>query len=376
MSNYRMENIKILIVTPGLNKPMGPFVRNYIEKLPFEKVVLFGGFVPYFYLGTSLKKQKLVRYFFTALSLMNQKRLEKIIRKRFKYILSKEKIDCVVADYLITGAAVRKICEELKIPVVSNVLGYEIHKEDVLKGNTENYSLLANHKSYVIPVAKNMIPKLKHLGFTDEQIVYSPIGAKDDFFQITPAYHSCQFLAIGRFTATKAPQTSIRAFAKVLGKFPQAKFVFAGDGELMDDCKKLVKELNLTDKIDFIGWIDQQKQIDLLGESSVFIQHSVTAENGDAEGTPVAIIEASAAGLPVVSTKHGGIVDTIISGETGFLVAEHDVDAMAEKMIYLLKNPNIMMQFGNTGKEFIRKNFSLNKHIDDVTQTILKAAKK
>ncbi len=53
-----MKNLKILIVTPGRNKPMGPFVRNYIEKLPFEKNVLFGGFVPYFYLGTSLRKQK------------------------------------------------------------------------------------------------------------------------------------------------------------------------------------------------------------------------------------------------------------------------------------------------------------------------------
>lgn len=371
-----MENIKILIATPGLNKPMGPFVRNYIENLPFEKVVLFGGFVPYFYIGTSLRKQRMVRYFFTALSLMNQKRLEKIIRKRFKNILAKEKIDCVVADYLITGGVVGRICEELKIPVVSNVLGYEIHKEDVFKGNTENYSRLAKNKSYVIPVAKNMIPKLKNLGFTDEQIVYSPIGAKDDFFTINPSYHAYQFLAIGRFTATKAPQISIRAFAKVLDKFPQASFIFAGDGELMEECKKLVEDLKLTDKVKFIGWIDQQMQIDLLGKSSVFIQHSVTAANGDAEGTPVAIIEASAAGLPVVSTKHGGIVDTIIDGETGFLVDEHDVDAMSEKMIYLLENQNIMMQFGSAGKEFIKQNFSLNKHLNDVTETILKAAKK
>jgi len=58
-----MKNLKILIVTPGRNKPMGPFVRNYIEKLPFEKNVFFGGFIPYFYLGTSLRKQKIIRYY-------------------------------------------------------------------------------------------------------------------------------------------------------------------------------------------------------------------------------------------------------------------------------------------------------------------------
>lgn len=375
MLKNTMKNPKILIVTPGLNKPMGPFVRNYIDKLPFEKVVLFGGFVPYFYLNTSLRKQKLIRYLFTILSLMNQKRLEKIIKKRFKKILLKEKIDCVVADYLNTGGAVKSICEELNIPIVSNVLGYEINKKDVLDGNKENYSNLANYKSFVIPVAKNMIPKLKNFGFRDEQILYSPIGANEDFFKITPAYNAFQFLAIGRFTATKAPQISIEAFAKVLKKFPQAKMIFAGHGELIEDCKQLIENLQIGDRIELVGWINQEEQLDLLSKSSIFIQHSVTAANGDAEGTPVAIIEASAAGLPVVSTKHSGIVDTIIDGKTGFLVEEHDLDSMAEKMIFLLENQNIMKEFGQSGKEFIRQNFSLNKHLDDVTKTILKAVK-
>lgn len=367
-----MKKPKILIATPGLNKPMGPFVRNYIENLPFEKVVLFGGFVPYFYMGTSLRKQKITRYFFTALSLMNNKRLQKIIRKRFKKILLKEKIDCVIGDYLVTGAAVREVCEELNIPIVANVLGYEINKEDVLKGNTNNYSKLAKYKSLVIPVAKNMIPKLKNLGFRDEQIIYSPIGAKEDFFRITPSYDSYRFLAIGRFTDTKSPQTSIKAFAKILEKFPQARFVFAGHGELYDECKQLIKDLQISDKIDLVGWIDQEEQIKLFRESAIFVQHSVTANNGDAEGTPVVIIEASAAGLPVVSTKHGGIVDTIIDGQTGFLVEEHDLDSMVEKMIFLLEDQNVMKELGQKGKEFIRENFSLNKHLNDVSQTILK----
>lgn len=368
-----MKNLKILIVTPGLNKPMGPFVKNYIDKLPFEKVVLFGGFVPYFYLNTSLKRQKIVRYLFTVLSLMNQKRLEILIKKRFKKILLKERVDCVVADYLNTGAAVKSICEELNIPIVANVLGYEINKKDVVNGNTKNYESLANYNSYVIPVAKNMIPKLKNFGFEDEQIIYSPIGAKEDFFKINPAYDAYQFLAIGRFTATKAPQISIKAFAKVLQKFPQAKLVFAGDGELFEECKTLIEELQIGDRVELVGWINQEEQLELFRKSSVFIQHSVTAANGDAEGTPVVIIEASAAGLPVISTKHSGIIDTVIDGKTGFLVDEHDLDSMAEKMIVLLENQNIMREFGDSGKEFIHQNFSLKKHLDTVTQTILKA---
>ena len=65
-----------------------------------------------------------------------------------------------------------------------------------------------------------------------------------------------------------------------------------------------------------------------LKSSTAFAQHSITAENGDMEGTPVGIVEASYAGLPVISTFHAGIPDVINNRETGLLVEEHDVEEM------------------------------------------------
>ncbi|KFC24074.1 glycosyltransferase family 4 protein [Chryseobacterium sp. FH1] len=369
------KKIKILIATPGRNRPMGPFVKSYIELLPFEKTVLFGGFVPYFYEGTNLTRQKLLRYLFTILSLKNQKYLKWLIKKRFQKILLKEKIDCVVADYLITGATLKNACEELNIPIVANVLGYEIHKRDVIEPNSQLYRDFADYKTYTIPVAKNMIPKLKNLGFSDSRIIYSPIGAREVFFNIKPNYHSQQFLAIGRFTHSKSPQTTIEAFSKVLEKFPDAKLIFAGDGELISECKNLVHELKVEKSVIFPGWIDRDKQIELLEESAVFVQHSVTAPNGDAEGTPVAIIEAAAAGLPIISTNHGGIVDIVINNETGYLVNEHDLEKMTEKMIFALENPNIIEEMGSRGRKFILDNFSMKKHISDVSTAILNSIK-
>lgn len=364
------KEIKIAIVTNGRNKPMGTFSRNYIEMLPFKKIVLFGGFVPFFYKGTSLRKQKWQRYWLTFLALKNQQRFDTLIKNRLKKILLKEKIDCVLAEFMNTGAAVREVCEDLKIPVVSNVLGYEINQYEVLKRNESSYKKLANYKSMVVPVAKNMIPKLQELGFSDSQIIFSPLGARDEFFEIKPNYHSQTILAIGRFTAMKSPHSTIKAFHKALIQFPNAKLIFAGDGELLASSKKLVADLGILNNIDFIGWISPQAQLELLAQSVIFIQHSITTETGDAEGTPVAILEASAAGLAIVSTKHGGIIDTVIDGKTGFLVDENDWNTMGDHLIHLLGNPELIKRLGENGRKFIYENFSMRKHIEQVKTAI------
>lgn len=365
------KKIKIAILTPGRNKVLGTFSRNYIEFLDYKKIVLFGGQVPYFYQGTSLFKQKIIRYFLTILSLKNNYYLENYYKKILKYILRSNKIDCVIAEYLNTGASVLEVCKELNIPIITNVLGYEINIDSVVKEYLEKYRNLALYnKLIVFPVAKNMIPKLKSLGYSEEKIMYSPIGARDEFFSVEPDYHSKTFLAIGRFVDTKAPDCTIKAFKIVLEKHPDAKLIFAGDGELLNASKDLANKLNISNSINFIGWITPAEQIKLMAQSAVFVQHSVTTKNGDSEGTPVVILEASAAGLAIVSTKHAGIIDTVKENETGFLVPEYDFEKMAEKMADLINNPKKIELLGKNGRNFIYNNFSMRRHIEKINQAI------
>lgn len=110
-----------------------------------------------------------------------------------------------------------------------------------------------------------------------------------------------------------------------------------------------------------------------LEKALAFVQHSITAINGDQEGTPVAILEASAAGLPVISTFHAGIPDVIINEETGLLVNEHDVEGMAQKMILLLQNNELAKTLGKNGKERIQTNFSQARHLHVIDDLINKA---
>ena len=173
----------------------------------------------------------------------------------------------------------------------------------------------------------------------------------------------------------RAPYYLILSFLRVLEEFPQARLVLAGDGSLWSTCKNLISYYGLEENVELPGVIAPVEFRSFLKESLALVQHSVTAESGDTEGTPVAILEACAAGLPVISTKHAGIPDVIQEGENGFLTYEHDVEGMAESMIKLLRTPSLAKEMGMKGRILIKEKYSLQKHIDKLNELILSCSK-
>ena len=81
------------------------------------------------------------------------------------------------------------------------------------------------------------------------------------------------------------------------------------------------------------------------------------------DGTPVAVLEASATGLPVVATRHAGIPDVVLDGETGLLVDEGDVEGMAAQMIRLADDPELAARLGRAGRQRVCAEFSMEKSI-------------
>ena len=86
-----------------------------------------------------------------------------------------------------------------------------------------------------------------------------------------------------------------------------------------------------------MGVITPEEYRSELQNSLAFVQHSITAENGNMEGTPLAVLEASAAGIPVISTNHAGIPDVVLYEQNGLLCQEKDVQKMTDNIIKLLK---------------------------------------
>lgn len=359
---------KIAFLTPGRHNPMGVFRESYINNIPNIEV-FFGSDIPFFPEGTSAKKQKLLRYTLTFLSLGNDRLLQHFYKIILKRHLKRRKIKVVIAEFLTTGASVVPICKCLDLTLITNVLGHEINRRDYLEKYGDAYKRLASYKkAYIIPVSKDMIPKLERFNF--KNITHSPIGAKPFFFEVQSDYTSDNIMAMGRFVEIKSPLSTIRAFKIVNDKLPRIRLNFVGAGELWEDAKRLAEELGISDKVNFMGPINQKRQAELFSQTAVFIQHSVTAENGDSEGTPVVIIEASASGIPIVSTKHAGIVDIVADGKTGYLVAEHDYQDMAAKIIDLLENRERLTLFGENARRLIKENYTARHHTDLIQKII------
>ncbi len=177
-------------------------------------------------------------------------------------------------------------------------------------------------------------------------------GISDDEFVST---------SVARFSPEKGHAfflDAIRQFKDViktcdepLGKF---RFVLAGDGELLVSMREKAKKLDLENEILFPGYVSDIKN--LLRSSDLFVSHS------SCEALGISILEAMAAGLPVISTDSGGTRE-IINGEpkTGILVEYGDKPALADSLISLIRNKELREQYISKGHIVIREQFSLDK---------------
>jgi colanic acid/amylovoran biosynthesis glycosyltransferase len=181
-------------------------------------------------------------------------------------------------------------------------------------------------------------------------------------------------LTVARFTEKKGVEYGIRAVAKLLHKYQRLEYKIAGDGPLRDGLQSLIAELKVGDRIRLLGWKSLDEIAELLQRSDILLAPSVTAEKGDQEGIPGVIMEAFAQGLPVVSTRHAGIPEVVHDGESGFLVPERDVDALAKRIEDLIERPELRFSLGRNGRNFVEEHYDiekLNDRLVEIYQDIL-----
>jgi glycosyltransferase involved in cell wall biosynthesis len=152
----------------------------------------------------------------------------------------------------------------------------------------------------------------------------------------------------------------LRAAARVRAAVPDAGFVIAGEGELMESLRELAVQLGIKDDVFFIGRCD--RVADLLFASDIGVLSS------KAEGFANAILEYMAAGLPVVATDVGGAREAIAEGETGYTVASGDDEKMADRIIELLDEPKRACAMGERGKLIAAEKFSCDRHLQNTLE--------
>lgn len=363
----------IAILSPSLNAYSETFIRAH-KNLP--------GFKVYYYYGAlanpQLENQGALlkgsgKILAKALGQMRGKTPDEIGQKALLRSWKQNRIKLILAEYGHTAAAAIEMIKASGLPLVVHFHGYDATVHTLLEEYRAGYKKMFAYATAVIAVSQTMEKQLIALGCPAHKIVYNVYGPAEVFLEVQPSFSNRQFISIGRFTNKKAPYYNLLAFEKVAKKHPDARLVMVGDGYLFNTCKNLARYLHIDKQVVFCGVLTPEVFREYLGQSIALLQPSVVAENGDCEGTPLSVLEAGAAGLPVIGSRHAGIPDVVLHQETGLLFEEHDVETMAKQMIELCDNIDIARKMGQEARTRIREKFNLERHLNALAKVMFDA---
>jgi len=266
----------------------------------------------------------------------------------------------VLAEFGHAGVQVLDACRRLGLPLIVCFYGFDVYARPMLERYGVRYPELFDQAAALIVVSESMRRDLIALGAPAAKTHYVASGVDLDGFRTgAPDEAPPTFLAVGRFVEKKGPHLTIAAFASVRQRHPEVRLRMIGDGRLRAICEDLARGLGLDAAIDFLGTQSHDALSQEMRAARAFVQHSVVASDGNSEGMPISILEASATGLPIVATRHAGIPEAVVDGETGLLVDERDVSGMAAHMERLVGDPAFAAALGRAGRRYVEKHFSL-----------------
>ncbi len=212
---------------------------------------------------------------------------------------------------------------------------------------------------------------VQHLGIDLEKIKYVPRKLLDENKEI-------RILISASFREKKGIPYAVEAFVRVKQAHPEMKFILTiigdsrGTSAEEKEKKKIfdtIDKYNIKDCVKMLGYQPYSVFLRELYQHHVFLHPSVHASDGDTEGgAPVSIIEASASGMPILSTMHCDIPEVVINGESGYLVPERDAEVLAERLEFIICHPKVWEQMGEKGREHVEKNYNVITQVEKLEE--------
>ncbi|MCX6966539.1 MAG: glycosyltransferase, partial [Verrucomicrobia bacterium] len=192
--------------------------------------------------------------------------------------------------------------------------------------------------------------------------------------RLAPEDGAWRFFQACRLIPKKGLQNALRAFARFTETYPLATFTIAGEGPLLAELTALALELGVAERVRFTGFLAHGPLLEELSMAHVFLHPSETGPDGNQEGVPNSMLEAMSTGLPVVATRHGGIPEAVDDGVSGFLVAEHDPEALAQAMLKIAKAPARYPALGAAAAKAVAERFEQGKQTEVLERCYAEAA--
>jgi colanic acid/amylovoran biosynthesis glycosyltransferase len=267
--------------------------------------------------------------------------------------------ELVHAHFAGDGWLVSHCTQRLGVPLVVTVHGHDVTRQPSSPGAKgvryrRNLRTVFRRATLVLAVSDVLREQAIRWGADPERIRTHYTGVPvPDAVPMVPKRWDVVF--VGRFVAKKGIDDLLEALARV--ETPRPRALFIGDGELMPAMRTRAEELRVD--ATFVGGQSPAEVTRHLAESRILACPSKTAPDGDTEGLPTTIMEAGALGLPVAGTRHSGIPEAVLDGETGLLTPEADPVALAGSLTRLLGDADLRHRLGAQGRRRISTSFDL-----------------
>ncbi len=272
------------------------------------------------------------------------------------------------------GIRALPLARKLQVPLLVTFWGFDATMKDEYARRSSNYlnrgylrrrEVLKREARLFIAVSGFIKEKLLEQGFPPDKIVVNYNAVDTETFRPDPAMpREPVVLYVGRLVEKKGVEYLIQAMAQVQAEIPDAELVIIGGGPLRPKLEELA--MKLLNRYRFLGVQPLPEVRTWMNRALLLGSPSVTASTGDSEGMPTVVLEAQAMGLPVVGTAHSGISEAVSHGETGFLVAERDWEALAKCIVRLLKDKTLWQRFSQRGQERMRAVFSVHNQVREL----------
>lgn len=222
--------------------------------------------------------------------------------------------------------------------------------------------------------------QLVKLGCPEDRLLVHHLGVATERIEFAPRQPTStpQILMCGSFREKKGFDDGLLAIGKALqglrSKAQGVRIVLIGDGPERPRVEAAIEAAGLAGRVTMPGMLPYSEVIRILGESHLLLQPSRVAQDGDSEGgAPVILLDAQAAGVPIVATHHADIPEYVVHGETGLLARERDIDGLALHIETLLREPERWARMGQAGRRHVEAGYDaihqchkLEKIYDDI----------
>ncbi|MFT5465769.1 MAG: colanic acid/amylovoran biosynthesis glycosyltransferase [Verrucomicrobiales bacterium] len=297
-------------------------------------------------------------------------RIEKDVKPYYPFDLlprlAVHKPDLIHIYYGHKAVTYKNILLKTEIPFIVSFHGVDV--AHFAKGDrNEDFEAVLDRAKLVLARSQSLLDELASLGVDREKLRLNrtpiPLDGIEAEVRSAPEDGAWRLIQACRLIPKKGILTAIEALKPVCERWPKLKYLLCGTGPQDDEIRAAAEQAGLTENVELLGWLDQDQLRAEFAKAHAFLHPSELTESSDQEGVPNSMLEAMAAGLPVIATQHGGIPEAVESGVDGLLVPEKLPRELGEAIQQLLGDADLLASLSRQARASVVEKFDARRQV-------------